>query len=68
MANKLKESPPRVRAEQVIIVERSEGKGTTKEPVRLVRYLHTLDGRLLGRLDQMDYAPSAQASWYSMSF
>ena len=68
MANKLNESPPHTRAEQVIIIERSEGKGTEREPVRLVRYLHTLDGKLLGRLDAMDYAPSAQAAWYSLPF
>lgn len=67
MANVLN-VPPRTRAEQVIIIERSEGKGSKAEPVRLVRYLYTMEGKLLGRLDAMDYPPSAQAVWHSLPF
>ena len=63
MANPLKGAPPRIRAEQVIVLERSEGKGIESEPIRLVRYLYTLEGRLLGRLDSMDYPKSEQAEW-----
>ena len=68
MTNVLNSTPPHTRTEQVIILERNEGKGTESEPVRLVRYLYTLEGRLLGRLDSMDYPQQDQAAWYSMSF
>lgn len=46
--------PPTVKVMEVIVTERAEGKGVEEEPVRLVRYLHTLDGKLLGTLDSID--------------
>ena len=44
---------PNVKVQQVIITERNEGAGTDEEPIRIVRYIHNLDGRLLGKLDEL---------------
>ena len=64
MSVPLKSSPPHARTETVIIIERGEGEGIESEPVRLVRYLYTLEGELLGRLDAMDYEQDDQAKWH----
>jgi len=34
-----------------LVVEVCEGEGTKKDPCRLVYYIHTEGGELLGRLD-----------------
>lgn len=54
MAQKLNSVPPNVKVMEVIITKRSEGAGTGEEPVRIVQYIHTLDGELIGRLDKME--------------
>ena len=46
-------APPSVKVVEVIIVERGEGEGSEREPVRVVRYIHTLEGRLIGKFDEL---------------
>ena len=53
MSYELHSAPPMVKVAEVIITERAEGEGTEEEPVRVVRYIHNMDGRLLGKLDEI---------------
>ena len=54
MAVRLNSEPPDVVSMVVIVTHRSEGAGTQVEPVRKVTYIHTLEGELIGRLDDME--------------
>lgn len=53
MSHPLHSAPPLVKRMEVIVTERAEGAGDEDEPVRIVRYVHTMDGRLLGKLDDL---------------
>ncbi len=46
--------PPSTHVQEVIISYRGEGCGVAECPVRTVRYIHNKDGKLLGRLDEME--------------
>ncbi len=50
----LNSSAPNISLVEVIIVYRSEGHGTEECPVRSVRYIHSVEGELLGRLDDAE--------------